>query len=162
VNPIPLTTALLEAFAIDLIALPPLTLRGANDVDDYRSPAIYDPQADRVSDEYLERYHYGVAHLDARSWRHYLPLLLSYGSRHRQRDTDVMQAVLWSLRPPDRDPPRLATLSSGQIDVIESWLATLAGDERCAQREFVSQVYREWRSPFLGGLAASESTSTHG
>jgi hypothetical protein len=138
--------ALLGAFASDLVILPPLTLRGADAVDSYRAPSPYDLELDAVTDAYLERYYFGVAHLDAQSWRHYLAPLLVYASRHRERVTEVAEATLWSLRPPDRDPPRLASLSWKQVSAVNDVLESLEHDPECAQRAFAEQVRREWRS----------------
>jgi hypothetical protein len=141
-----LVMALLDAFSRELIILPSLTLRGADDVDSFRAPSTYDPMLDIVTDMYLERYYHGVAHLDAQSWRHYLPPLLAYTSRHRRRVTEVAEAVLWSMRPPDRDPPRLASLSIQQAGAVDAVLESLERDPDCAQRAFVAQVRREWHS----------------
>ncbi|WP_353511638.1 DUF6714 family protein [Ramlibacter tataouinensis] len=37
---------------------------------------------DRVSDRYLEHHHWGIPHLDAASFRLYMPALLDYCLRH--------------------------------------------------------------------------------
>ncbi len=51
-------------------------------VDRYDAPPPFDPEVERVSDEYLERFAFdGLTHLDAASWGHYLPALIDYALR---------------------------------------------------------------------------------
>src|SRR6476661_8146570 len=94
-------TRAFEVFRADATAPPPLTLRGANAVDSYDQPAPFDPSADEPTDAYLE----------ACSWRHYLPRLIDYSLRCPSDPAMVTEALVRSLRPPDRYPPRLGTLS---------------------------------------------------
>ena len=72
-------------FSSEPVAIPPLTLRGGNAVDDYAEPPPYDPRIDEPTDAYLERYAFsGVVYLDPVSWRYYLPRLIDYALRHSQ------------------------------------------------------------------------------
>ena len=113
-----------HAFRDDLAAPPPLTLRGANAVDGYDEPEPYDPDVDAPTDEYLERYAFwAMPYLDARSWRHYLPRLIEYTLAHPSDEHMVTEALVRSLRPPDRVSARLATLTRGAG----------GGDRRAAQ-----------------------------
>jgi hypothetical protein len=71
------------AFRADAAAVPLVTLRGGDALDSYAEPPAHDPATDAPSDDYLERYAYwGLAHLDAASWRHYLPRLIRYALEH--------------------------------------------------------------------------------
>ena len=116
-----------DAFHADLAELPALTLRGANAVDGYAHPEPFDAGADEPTDAYLEGYAlWAMPYLDARSWRHYLPRLVEYALAHPDDPAMVIEATVRSLRPPDRVPARLATLSSAQEAVIVAFLERLA------------------------------------
>ena len=95
------------AFAADAAAAPALTLRGADAVDSYDLPPVSDPALDTPDDAYLERYAFwALPHLDAASWRHYLPRLIDYALRNlHEAGPMVIDGLLASLRPPDREPP---------------------------------------------------------
>lgn len=136
------------AFRQDLESPPPLSLRGGNDLDSYDLPRPWDPAADQPTDQYLEANHWGVAHLDPVSWRHYLPILIGYALRHRREQGDpVIEALLWSLRPPDRDPPRLGSLTPLQEAVIVELLDALAFLSDSAHQELACQVLEEYWVP---------------
>lgn len=61
-----------------------MSLRGGAAIDDNHTAPQFDAEVDRPAPEYLEKYYWGIPHLDA------------------------------SLRPPDRDPPRFASLTADQ------------------------------------------------
>jgi len=67
-----------------------------------------------------------LGYLDAQSWRHYLPRLIDYAFRRPDDPAIAVEALLGSLRPPDRYPPRLGTLTAEQEAVIVAFLETLA------------------------------------
>ena len=116
-----------EAFRGDLAEPPPLTLRGANAVDSYSLPTPFDPEEDEPTDQFLEGFAFwGVGYLDARSWRHYLPQLIDYALRHPDDPAMVSEALVRSLCPPDRYPPRLASLSEDQENVVRLFLEHVA------------------------------------
>ena len=98
----------LEVFSADRIAVPSTTLRSADAIDSYRAPIPFDPALDEPTDAYLEQYTFwGQAFLDPASWRHYLPQWIDYALRHPSTLTGmVVDGMLASLRPPDRNPPR--------------------------------------------------------
>ena len=137
------------AFRDDAATIPAMTLRGGAAVDGYAAPPAHDPEADEPSDAYLEAYAYwGLAYLDPGSWRHYLPGLIDYALRHLDDPGSmVTEGLLWSLRPPDREPPRLASLSGEQEAVVVATLDLLAFDERSVCREFAMQVLEEYWVP---------------
>lgn len=135
------------AFAADVSRSPTVTLRGGNELDEYKVPSPFDAALDVVTDKYLEQYTWGVGYLDAPSWRHYLPHLIEYALRHIQEGSNVTDALLASLRPPDREPPRLASLSSEQEVLVTRALDALAFSERSAHHELACQVLEEWWSP---------------
>jgi hypothetical protein len=115
------------AFEGDMAEPPPLTLRGANAVDAYGVPEPYDAEMDAPTDAYLEAYSFwAMPYLDARSWRHYLPRLAEYALRHPEDRAMVAESLVRSLRPPDRIPARLTTLSPEQERVIVALLELLA------------------------------------
>ena len=146
-------TALIErarvAFRASAAAEPALTLRGGAALDSYDTPPAHEPELDQAGDSYLETYDYwGLPHLDAASWRHYLPLLIDYALRHLGEPGSMLtEALLWSLRPPDREPPRLGSLSAEQEAVIVAVLDVLAFDARSLDRELAMQVLEEYWVP---------------
>ena len=137
------------AFRDDAAAIPAMTLRGGAAVDGYEAPPAHDPEADEPTDAYLNAYAYwGLAHLDPASWRHYLPGLIDYALRHLGEPGEmVTEGLLASLRPPDREPPRLGSLSGEQEAVVVAVLDLLAFDERSACRELAMQVLEEYWVP---------------
>lgn len=138
-----------EMFEADVSAPPPLTLRGANAVDGYDQPMPFDPAADEPTDAYIEGFAFwALAYLDARSWRHYLPRLIDYASRHPDDPAMAVEALVRSLRPPDRYPPRLATLNAGQEDVVRSFLEEIALGEGFPNLQTdAQQALEEWWLP---------------
>jgi hypothetical protein len=137
------------AFRTDAVAVPPMTLRGGAAVDSYDEAPGFDPSVDKATDAYLESYAYfGLPHLDPVSWRHYLPALIDYALRHLgPPGSMVTEGLLASLRPPDREPPRLGSLSAEQEAVIVAMLDVLAFDARSVERDFALQVLEEYWVP---------------
>lgn len=137
------------AFRRDLETAPPLTLRGANAVDGYDRAEPFAPAEDEPSDAYLEGYAFwGLPYLDAQSWRHYLPGLLEYTLRRPDDPAMVAEAFVRSLRPPDRYPPRLASLSADQEAVVRAFLEQVARRERDgALAGEARQALAEWWGP---------------
>lgn len=139
----------LEAFRDVATVPPPLTLRGGCDLDDYNRPGPFDSSIDVPTDEYLEQHAFiGLGYLDATSWRHYLPRLIEYTLAHPADPAMVTEALVASLRPPDRYPPRLGSLSAEQEDVVRSLLEALltSVDDESIQGE-VQQALEEWWWP---------------
>jgi hypothetical protein len=139
-----------EAFRADSESLPVLTLRGGNAVDSYDLPPPYDSQLDAPTDEYFAAYTlWGLAYLDAASWRHYLPQLIDYTFRHiDDPNTVAPEGLLFSLRPPDREPPRLASLTPEQEAVIAAFLEELAFNENSGHYQAdAMQILDEWWLP---------------
>jgi hypothetical protein len=128
-------------------ARPAITLRAGNELDDCRQPCPYDKNLDAVSDAYLEQYFWGVSFLDAASWRHYLPHLIEYAIRNSRQSNNVTDALLNNLRPPDRDPPRLTSLSLEQEAAVTETLEYLAFDDASAYKDLACQVLEEWWAP---------------
>ena len=150
-----------DAFRDDLAAPPALSLRGANAVDSYDSPEPFDPDADEPTDAYLEgNAFWAMPYLDAHSWRHYLPRLIEYAVAHPDDPAMVVEAAVRSLRPPDRVPARLATLTAVQESVIVEFLEWLARDdgERPASGEARAALDEWW----LPGAFLREEASTRG
>jgi hypothetical protein len=138
-----------HAFREELARPPIMTLRGANDVDSYDLPTPFDPSADVVTDSYIERHGFwGLSHLDARSWRHYLPALIDYALRRPDDPAMVTEALIRSLRPPDPFPPRLGSLDTEQEAVVRTFLETIARGEidRSFQQD-AQQALDEWWGP---------------
>jgi hypothetical protein len=138
------------AFQADYESTPELSLRGGNALDSYDEPPAYDPALDAPTDEYLAQHTFwGLGYLDAASWRHYLPQLIDYSIRHiAVPGTMAIEGVLWSLRPPDRVPPRLGSLNAEQEAVIVEFLELLAFNEQAsAYHDFAMQILDEWWLP---------------
>ncbi len=138
-----------EAFADDVAVPPPLTLRGGNAVDGYERPEPFDSAHDQPTDAYFEGFAFwGLGYLDAQSWRHYLPRLIDYTLRRPDDPAMVAEALVRSLRPPDRYPPRLASLSPEQ----EARRRGVSGTRRTRSsvgpvREEARQALDEWWRP---------------
>ena len=164
-GPLDLAARAYDLFRDDLASPPPLTLRGGNAVDSYDRPEPYDAAIDEPTDQYLEGYGFwGLGYLDARSWRHYLPRLIAYTLRRRVDPAMTVEALVRSLRPPDRYPPRLATLSPDQESVVREFLELLAlGDLIPGLEAEAQQALEEWwlphpRSrPTAGQIAAARA-----
>jgi len=137
-----------EAFQADALAAPKMTLRGGDAVDGYDFAPPLDPVLDELTDTYLEAYTFwGLGYLDPASWRHYLPHLIDYAFRHMDDPKMAVEGLLHNLRPPDREPPRLASLTGEQEAVIAAFLEELAFSEDSANRDFAIQVLEEWWIP---------------
>lgn len=139
-----------DVFRADLAAVPSTTLRSADAIDSYETPVPYDAVLDEPTDAYLERYTFwGQIFLDAASWRHYLPRWIDYAVRHaNDRTTMVVDGLLASLRPPDREPPRLASLTTEQEAVVVAFLHHAAsGTDAVYDAALAQQVLEEWWMP---------------
>jgi hypothetical protein len=137
-----------EAFHADALAPPQMTLRGGYAEDSYDFAPPLDPVLDEPTDKYIETYTFwGLAYLDPASWRHYLPRLIDYTFRHMDDPAMAVEGLLFSLRPPDREPPRLASLTPDQEAVIVAFLEEVAFSEDSANRDFAMQVMEEWWIP---------------
>jgi hypothetical protein len=136
-------------FHADASAPPPLTLRGGNAVDGYDLPSPYDAAEDASTDAYLEGHAFwGLIYLDARSWRHYLPRLLAYAFAHPDDPHMVVEALIRSFRPPDRYPPRLATLDAAQEALVRDFLEAVATHfTETPLQEDALQALAEWWWP---------------
>ncbi len=138
-----------EVFHADTLAAPQMTLRGGEAEDSYNVAPPYDAVLDELTDAYLEAYTFwGLAYLDPASWRHYLPHLIDYTFRHMDDPKMAVEGLLYSLRPPDREPPRLASLTAEQEAVIVGFLEEVAFSEDSANRDFAIQVLEEWWIPY--------------
>ncbi len=137
-------------FHDELVKIPPMTLRGGDAVDSYDLAPPYDEELDQPTDDYLQQYAYfALPHLDALSWRYYLPFLIDYALRHATAEAPpesslVVEGTLSSLRPPDREPPRLSVLKAEQESVIIKFLDILAFDERSDYQDYGMQVLEEY------------------
>jgi len=137
-----------EVFHADALAVPQMTLRGGYAEDSYDIAPPPDPVLDELTDTYLEAYTFwGLAYLDPASWRHYLPHLIDYTFRHMDDPKMVVEGLLHNLRPPDRVPLRLASLTAEQEAVIVEFLEDVAFSEDSANRDFAIQVLEEWWIP---------------
>jgi hypothetical protein len=139
-----------ELFRDDLIAAPPTSLRSADAIDAYEAPIPFDAELDQPTDAYLELYTFwGQAFLDPVSWRHYLPRWIDYAFRHaNDRTTMVVDGLLASLRPPDQEPPRLASLTVEQEAVVVAFLRhATSGADLVYDAVLARQVLEEWWIP---------------
>ena len=137
-----------EAFRADLESVPTITLRGGDALDSYDAPPPYDAALDEPNDAYLEAWAFNALNfLDPQSWRHYLPRLIDYALRNiasHAPGTMAIDGLLWSLRPPDRDPPRLGSLTPAQKEVVVAALDQLAFADDSVYRADAMQVMEEW------------------
>ena len=135
------------AFAQDAQAFPAMTLRSGEALDGGHAAIPHDVVADAVSDDYIEAHPWGIGWLDAGSWRHYLPFMMAYALRHESETSDVVDALLNSFRPPDRNPPRLGSLTKAQESVVLRFLDVLAHGAASANVDLAMQVLGEWWTP---------------
>jgi hypothetical protein len=151
-----------EVFRADADALPPLTLRGGNAVDSYDEAAPFDPALDEPTDAYIEGFTFwGLGYLDAQSWRHYLPRLIGYAFRRPHDPAMAVEALIRSLRPPDRYPPRLSTLTADQEAVVVAFLEALAfGDDTSHVQVDAQQALEEWWLPGASYRPRPEDVAT--
>jgi hypothetical protein len=149
VTPEEIVRMALGFFRTDAEQPPPLTLRGGNAVDGYDEAEPFDTHEDEPSDEYIEGFAFwGLGYLDARSWRHYLSALIDYALRKPEDPAMAVEALIRTLRPPDRYPPRLSTLSREQEEVVAAFLETVAlGGAHGALAEDAQQALEEWWLP---------------
>jgi hypothetical protein len=133
-----------HVFATELARARAMKLRGGDALDEYRQAPVYDACLDRVTDAHLERYGAGLSYLDAASWRHYLPSYAEYALRDRARSRLGIDALLNTLRPPDRDPRRLASLSKEQEGLIREMLEVMAFSSDSAYQAEACQGLEEW------------------
>lgn len=128
--------------------VPPMTLRRGNAIDNGESAIPFEAELDQPTTEYIDRYHWGIPHLDSVSWCYYLPALLDHAVRNiaNGKSTGV-GTFLFSLRPPDRDPPRLGSLSKEQEAAIVSLLDKLAFDKGSAWKDEARQALEEYWAP---------------
>jgi hypothetical protein len=143
-----IVTRAFEAFRADLESVPTITLRGGDALDSYDEPPPYDAALDEPNDAYLEAWAFNALNfLDPQSWRHYLPRLIDYALRNiasHAPGTMAIDGLLWSLRPPDRDPPRLGSLTPAQKEVVVAALDQLAFADDSVYRADAMQVMEEW------------------
>jgi hypothetical protein len=125
-----------------------MTLRSGNRIDSYSSPLPFDPALDTVTDEYLEQNHWGLVYLDAESWRYYLPYFISYAVRNRANGASLaVSALVQSLRPPDEEPLRLASVSAAEKQVIQHLLELLGFDDQSEFQGEALQTLEEYWIP---------------
>lgn len=149
ITPDEIVRSAFAAFRADADTAPPLTLRGGNAVDSYDVAEPFDPARDEPTDAYIEGFAFwGLGYLDAQSWRHYFPRLVSYTFRRPDDPAMATEALIRTLRPPDRYPPRLATLTAEQEAVVVAFLETLAlGDDSRHVQDDAQQALEEWWLP---------------
>jgi hypothetical protein len=135
------------AFSAEGTAFPPMTLRGGDALDLNKPAPPFDVLVDAISDEYLEAHPWGSGYLDATSWRHYLPFMMEYALRRITEASDVTDALLTSFRPPDRDPPRLGSLSKAQETAVLRFLDVMAYNDDSASMDLAAVVLSEWWTP---------------
>ena len=139
-----ITRQAFEVFSNDVASPPTITLRGGDALDDYEQPPRFDEEIDAITDEYILKYVWGIGYLDSVSARHYLPHLIEFSERHYELGSLVIDALLNSLRPPDREPPRLATFSADQKALIAKFIELLSFSPESAHQDLACQVLEEW------------------
>lgn len=124
-----------------------LSLRQADEIDSYSLPTPDHSPKDwhDISAHELEEHHWGLTHLDAESWRFYLPAFLSYSVRNLTHGGSlVVDACLNNLRPPDRVPSRFRTLNERQRQSVVTVLEFLAFDDDSMFMADACQVLEEY------------------
>ena len=142
-----LISELFLAFCDDVSRPPSVSLRGGNAIDDHATPMPFDSELDKISDDYFERFHWGLSYLTPDSWRHYLPHLFEYSFHRLKAGSVVIDALLNSLRPPERNPARLGSINKEQEHAIKLAVEHLAFAQNSAQSDLACQVLEEWWWP---------------
>jgi uncharacterized protein DUF6714 len=129
-------------------AIPRMSLRGGNAADDHAPIPPFDVVLDRITPEYFETYFWGLSHLDAESWRFYLPHFMRYALENMaSAHSNAIDALLFSLRPPDHSVPRFGTLTPAQEATVVAVLDELAFSERSVWQEPAMIALEEYWAP---------------
>lgn len=133
-------------FSSDVEAEPAISLRSGTAIDNYEPPVPFDKNIDLPNNAYiLENAYFALPHLDPASWRHYLPRLIEYVLQNQKLSTAMVdEALLWSLRPPDREPPRLESLRKEQKEVVVAFLSFMAFETTSSIAGFARQILEEY------------------
>jgi hypothetical protein len=59
----------------------------------------------------------------------------------------VIEGLIWGLWPPDRDPPRFASLDAGQTAAVVAFLEHMALDPASAYQEDATRAIDDWWGP---------------
>ena len=127
---------------------PPCSLRGGNALDNHEAPPPYDLADDTPTPQYLEANAWGMHHLDPVSWKFYLPIFIAYAlSNISNPKAAAIDTFLFSLRPPDRDPPRLGSLSPDERSAVVALLDKLTFDSISVWKEGAITALEEYWAP---------------
>ena len=124
---------------------PLMSLRAGNAVDDHADPPPYSAETDAITDHYLCEFRWGISYLDGASWRHYLPHLLAHAAKHHATGSDVTDALIQNLRPPDRG--QLSSLSEAQERVVIEVLDLIAFCDTSPHSQAAQTALEEWWAP---------------
>jgi hypothetical protein len=136
-----------SAFSEERGRWPQTSLRAGDARDDHRQPPPFDAEMDEPTDEYLARYAWGIGYLDPASFHHYLPRLVEYTLEHVSSGSTVGEFLVSALRPPDREPPRLASFSPVQERALVRVLDFLAFTDGSAHQDSAQTALEEWWAP---------------
>lgn len=137
-----LITSTFAAFKTEAMSRPPMSLRAGDAVDNYADLPPYSDETDAITDDYLCEFRWGLPYLDSASWRHYLPHLLAHAVKHHALGSDVTDALIQNLRPPDRG--QLSSLSSDQELVVIKVLDLIAFCETSPHSQAAQTALEEW------------------
>ena len=146
-------------FKVAFESKPSMSLRSGVAIDVYQLPVPFDAEIDQPTDDYIEaNAYFALPHLDTASWKHYLPHLIEYVlDDEKHLNSMVGEGLLWSLRPPDREPPRLESLTKEQKEVITNFLSFLAFEKNSSLESLACQVLEEyWIEDSIYGLKTSK------
>lgn len=125
-----------------------MTLRQGNEIDSYDTPTpekTLPTDWHSISNDELENHHWGMNHLDAQSWRFYLPAFLGYSVRHPALgESLVIDTCILTLRSCDSAPPKFKTLTEEQRRAIVGVLEFLAFDPESQVQDAACQALEEY------------------
>lgn len=125
-----------------------MSLRAGNAADNYELGPPFDQALDEITSTYLENHFWGLSHLDSQSWLFYLPHFLDYSIENIANPaSNAIEAFLFSLRPPDRDPPRFGALAVEQEQAVVAVLDQLAFAEHSAWKDPAMIALEEYWGP---------------
>ena len=125
-----------------------MSLRAGNAADSCALAPPFDHELDRITPGYLEENFWGLSHIDADSWLFYLPHFLRYSVENiANPSSNAIESFLFSLRPPDHEPPRFRALSSEQEQAVVGVLDQLAFADNSAWTEDAMIALEEYWAP---------------
>lgn len=129
-----------EAFP-EKVSMPPMSLRAGDRLDDGLEPLPFDRELDRPTRDYLDRHMFGLHYLDAASWQHYLPILLTSTFEHFATPSNHVDLFLMVLSSASSELHALAPEQKAVIIAMLEHVAFGQGSIRADEAMLALQQY---------------------